>query len=188
MKLLFVQNSLALGGTETLVLRMSKWLSQSGHSVMVVAGKSGPLAKPLQEFATVKVLGQPLGSCGHRNLSKLFPADQMKKDLLCPEIIFTFDAEPFRVGVLTKSCFDCWGQTKSKLLSGIFHPRSFALAADPARNLRARLLLCLLRAAQNDANVLYMSSVVKEQNAAYMRSAFVDGRIWHLPVVESLPF
>jgi 1,2-diacylglycerol 3-alpha-glucosyltransferase len=179
-RFLFVFEHLLLGGAETLMILMSRWLSEQGHKVIVITGNGGPSEPPLSKYAACRILGDT-----YERIKWGTPSSVRESILRClgdirVDVIVAFAEESLAAASAIKNALTY----PTVLIALVLSPWEFALGG-----LRGLLRNPSGRLFQNHLppqSRLFMSKEVKNSVESGLKRE-IEGPLWPLPV-DGTPF
>jgi glycosyltransferase involved in cell wall biosynthesis len=175
MHFLFIANCLGtIGGTETLIARMTHWLLGKGHTVTLLANRIREIRTLLPEGLRTVELGDRLP-----HLCYCHKAGRMWADLRIerPDVIKTFDLTSSWIAAVLSSVIS----PAPKAIFCNYFPYFIPKSRNPLKHLTDRLFLLNLRRNFRDDSILCMS----EEHISEFRQHYGRHRnpiFWPLPV------
>ena len=176
MHLLFLYDVFILGGIETLVSRMSKWLLERKHSVTLLIGKHTEAPQLLPSSVRVLSLGKTTlhydMSDNQRSLSLLTAEESIPID-----IIFSLSRNTLPLALFLSSRL----ASRPNILVGIYNPWDYLKSNGhilPLYRIRNSLFYQTLP----DANKLFMSAGIRRLHEISTQRNLQKARVWPLPI------
>lgn len=172
MKYLFVYEHLKQGGIETLIIRMSKWLVENNHDVILYLEKGGALVELLDK--RVRLLIKDKQFCYIFNSRVIFE----EIGITSLDCIYTFGPQSCLIGGIIYSSLS--NREMVNFFSGIYHPHEF--------NIRGHFTfknIChshFFKEYLNSGTHVFMSREVKSGIEKTIDFSFNNGLIWPLPI------
>lgn len=180
MRFLFISSILsAIGGTETLIARMSKWLSNEGHEVVLLVNNAHGNRELFDASVRIIDAGDVLFDlCFPHRAKQIWPRFQIEP----PDVIKTFDLTSAWIGLALAATV----APTTRVLFGNYLPSLFPTGSNPLNNHTLRLLLLQIRRSLKDDSILCMN---REQITEFRRNY---GRLrepifWPLPIEDPAP-
>ena len=172
-KILFITNSLQVGGVETLLVRMSNWLVDNGYEIKILSQKGGQLQNKFDSRIEVKIY--PLG---FRLLfiplfARVITKNKFFKDI---QIIYSFRPRTFWISKIIKQFLS----TDVKIFTGVYHPREYWL--DGVNDYTTRFYSDLFNNFFDDRGKLFMSSIVKTTHESFFKKKYTGANILPLAI------
>jgi glycosyltransferase involved in cell wall biosynthesis len=177
MHFLFIASWLGpIGGTETLVARMSKWLLNKGHTVTLLTNSVRGCRSLLPSAVSIRELDdQFLQLCFCRAARKAFADLRLER----PDVIKAFDLPASWIASVLSSGLS----PAPKVVFGNYYPYVIPESRNPLKHAMFKLFLLNLRRNFNDESILCMS---KEQISEFKLhyGAHRNPKFWPLPVED----
>jgi len=174
MHFLFIYESLGLGGTETLIARMAKWLIQHDHQVTLLVKSSGVEKRLMPPGLKIIELGER-----YEKLYFYIGAKKIWKrlGLNVPVLIKAFDPKSAWIGTILSTVLS----PNPTLLVGAYGPYFIPDCKRPFRNWYGRLMTRNIERNVDCRSRVFMNAeLLNEFRATY--GSDQKGLIWHLPV------
>ena len=177
MEFLFIASWLGpVGGTETLIARMSNWLLAKGHKVTLLANSAKACRPLMPRSIVVKELGgRFFDLCFCQAAERTFSELQLGR----PDVIKSFDLPASWIAsVLSAQIYP-----PSKVVFGNYYPYLVPRSRNPLKHATSKLFLSNLRRNYSDESILCMS---REQISEFQRhyGSHRNPRFWPLPVED----
>lgn len=177
MNFLFLYSNLGIGGVQTLILRMAKWLSENGHTVHVCVankGRDGWTVFPeLERYAHVDILGVR----GYQSLQISIISRHFFKNRNY-DFIHAFDPIGLWIAALQSR------DTGSRFVTGIYHPEYYQFRVTTLGGSyypsEYEKLISLLP----DNAFLFMNEATLEAHKHYYKRPFAHSFIMPLPIED----
>lgn len=173
MKIILIKENLAIGGAETLMVRMCNWFCTKGHCVLIVTEKRNEnIEHLLDKRARILYVKNKITHLINKKNAEAF----VKKVNLCDvDVIYAYHPVELPVAITLNSLFPA-----SKLLIGVYHPNAY-INRTPGNRIRQDFTKRLFSQLPIK-NIVFMNSAVRDNHEKYFRSSFRFAKIWPLPL------
>lgn len=176
MHFLFIYERFNMGGVQTLIARMSKWLLEHQHSVTLLLEQKGDAMQLLP--GSVKVFSFD-NSNGLYSASNYRKALSMLSDTLAEpiDVIFAFSCSALPLSLFLSSRHS----SRPNIVSGVFNPWQYCynrIHFFTPFNLVVRLFDRTIP----DENKLFMSEQIRHLHEIDYRRSLQKARVWPLPI------
>ena len=164
-----------LGGIETLIGRMSRWLLNQGHQVTILTRLDQNWKDVLPKEARCIALGDRFGGFKyHFHVSRLFK----ELDIPAPDVIKSFDIKSSWIACQIATRLD----NGCKVIAGIYNPNIFTAEFPPSSlafwRINGLYLKNFLRCIPTNARLFCDVSQIEELQATHRQ----EGLLWPLPI------
>lgn len=165
-----------MGGIQTLIARMSKWLLEHRHSVTLLLEQKGDALQLLPDSVAVFSLDNNEGLFSASNHRKaFFMLSGTSADPI--DIIFTYSGSALPLSFYLSSHHS----SHPRIVTGVFNPWEYC-----TRHIRFRLpyhmVVRLFDRTIPDENKLFMSEQIRRLHEVDYRRSLPRARVWPLPV------
>lgn len=172
-KILFITNSLNIGGVETLLLRMSNWLVNNDYEVKILSQKKGNLIDKFDSRVNIRIAPFYFRLLFIPVFAKQILKNSFFKEI---EIIYTFRPRTFWVGSIIARSLN----NSIKLYTGVYHPREYWL--NGVNDFRSKYYSELFNNYLDDQNKIFMSKVVKVSHESFFNRTYTKSNILPLAI------
>jgi glycosyltransferase involved in cell wall biosynthesis len=164
-----------LGGIETLMGRMSRWLLNQGHQVTILTSSDQNWRDVLPKEARCVALGARFGGLKYR-----FHAARILKELGVPEpdVIKSFNVKSAWIACQIATCVN----NGCKVIAGIYNPNVFTVECPPSSlafwRVEGLFLKNFLNCIPRNARLFCDVSQIEELENTHQQ----DGLLWPLPI------
>jgi len=171
MKILFICSTLNTGGIETLILRMSRWLSQKGHSVTVLVYCGGELTVEVMKYANVYILSKARYHLqGFSFFTNSFDDNY--------NIVHAFNFESAWIGARIAQI------NKARFIVGVYHPQAYCFYEGNNKPLFLTKYFELFNRIPEE-NILFMNVATKNTHKKKKKKKFVNSKVLPLPIEDN---
>ncbi|RMG72475.1 MAG: glycosyltransferase [Chloroflexi bacterium] len=179
MKFLFLYSNLRIGGVQTLILRMAKWLSQHGHSIHVFVADAHQdesfIASELRRYASIDIVGVRGYQC-----LQIAPFTHSFFRKQSYDVVHAFDPIGLWIAAqLSKSM-------RTRFVAGIYHPQYYQFKVTNLGGSYYPQGYEDLISALPDNVFLFMNEATLNAHAHYYNRSFSASRILPIPIENKL--
>lgn len=182
MNFLLVYRNLSLGGIETLIVRMARWLVENGHSVRVVLSAPDVLDELLPPEVGVCYLERPVEQYSRINRVREELSGRLGD---APDVVYSFC---YRTALLAEFIVAGSGwKERPRILTGVYHPHDVLLTGAGRKTWVYPFVRHLYQRVVGVRNTLFMNEYCRRSNGEDLGVDFTESGIFPLPVREYAP-
>ncbi|TWT80137.1 Glycosyl transferases group 1 [Planctomycetes bacterium CA13] len=170
MKFVFLTCRLVMGGNETLMIRMARWLISRGHSVAIITAQGGYLEGKMPEDCETFIVGST--NFGAAVVPRWPFPRRVRERIRDADFVMSFSGG----GCMFAYHLIRATRSRAKLIAGVFHPNTGTTIG------RKHFFDFVFQEGTHDENKLYMNEAMRQIHEHRMDRPLPTSPIWKLPV------
>lgn len=173
MNYLLIYEHLNQGGIETLIVRISNWLQNRGHNVILFLEEEGTLVKELNTEINIKIK--------QKHFQTIINEKSIKNEFnnIPINCIYTFGPQSGFIGGIIYSVLSNVNIDIS-FFAGIYHPREFNIYGNTS--VKNQFHKHYFKNYLNECNIVFMSTEVQKSIETLLNKEFKTSHIWPLAI------